>query len=160
MTKSFPFNFKQTYQSSSICPFSLLFSRTCLEYNVFQIVIMNPLCRSKNIPNPIILLNLDFFPWRLATIYFWFLLLLRFLFGIRTFFGVYSCRLLLLWWSFLLLLHIVSFPFLFRIINENQINLFTYAYLSFGLYKIVLLQSFFVIFVVFLNCFKSPFELR
>jgi hypothetical protein len=66
----------------------------------------------------------------------------------------------LLWWSFLLLLHIVSFPFLFRIINENQINLFTYAYLSFGLYKIVLLQSFFVIFVVFLNCFKSPFELR
>jgi hypothetical protein len=53
MTMNLPFNLKQTYQFSFICPFSLLLSITCLEHNVIWI------CRSKDIPNLIILLSLD-----------------------------------------------------------------------------------------------------
>ncbi len=91
MTRSFWFNFKQTYQIGSICPYYLLMCKTHLEYNVFQIVIITLLCRTKNIAKPIILLSLNFFPHRLATITCWVLLLLHFMFGNQSFFKICSC---------------------------------------------------------------------
>jgi hypothetical protein len=89
MARSLPLNFKHAYQIEFVSPFSLLFFKNCLQQNVLQIVIVILLCRSENTPNFIIMLSLDR-PRRVATISCWVLLLLCFLFGIRTFFGICS----------------------------------------------------------------------
>jgi hypothetical protein len=59
---SLPLNLKQTYQSSSIWPHSLFFSKVCPKQNILQIVIITLLCRSKNVPNLIILMSLHLLP--------------------------------------------------------------------------------------------------
>ncbi len=59
-----------------------------------------------------------------------------------------------------MLLQIIPLLLLFRVKKGNRINLFTYACLSSRLSKIVSLQSFFTIFVVFSNCFKSFLKIR
>jgi hypothetical protein len=143
MIGSLPFNLKHTYQTKSIYPF-FLFSIICLEHNVLQIVIITLFCGSKNIPNLIILLNLDLLSLKIRSHY-----LLNYFFvtlpiwNSNTFWNLLLCRLLLLWWSFLMLLQNIPLPLLYIVRNENWTNLFTCAYLSSKLSKIVLPQSFF-----------------
>jgi hypothetical protein len=57
MARSLPLNFKQTHQSSFICLGFLFFSKACPNQNILQNTIITLLCRNKNIPNLIILVN-------------------------------------------------------------------------------------------------------
>ncbi len=91
MTQSPPFNLKQTYQTCSIYPFFLLLSKTYIEQNVLQIFIVTLLCKSKDIPNLIIQLSLDFLSSKVGNHYLLsFVFLLSFLFKLWTFSKVYS----------------------------------------------------------------------
>jgi hypothetical protein len=161
MMGSLPFNLKQTYQTSSICPCSLLFSRACLKQNILCIVIITLLCRSKNVLNLIILVSLHLLPSQICN----HCLLISFLttlivWNVNFLWNLLLGRLLLLWWHFLMLLQIVLLLLLFKVRDENQTNLLICTCLFSRLSKIVFPQSFFAISIVFSNCFKSFFKFR
>ncbi len=58
----FPFNFKQAYQSSFVCPRSLFLFGASPKQNVLQIAIIAMFCWSKDINNLIILKSMHFLP--------------------------------------------------------------------------------------------------
>lgn len=60
------FNLKQIYQTTFVYPLSFLLSRAYLEHNILQIIIITLLCKNENIPNFIILLNLDPFSSKIS----------------------------------------------------------------------------------------------
>ncbi len=62
VTRRLPFNLKQTYQTSSIRPCSLLLSRACPKQNILQNIIITLLYRSKNVLNLIILVSMHLLP--------------------------------------------------------------------------------------------------
>jgi hypothetical protein len=81
VTRSFTLNLKHTYQSSSICPRSLFLPKACLKQNILQIAIITLFCRSKNVLNLIILVNLHLLPVQIVAIACQFLFLVHFLLG-------------------------------------------------------------------------------
>ncbi len=138
MTKNLPFNLKQTYQTSSIGAYSLLLSRICPKQNILQIVIITIFCKSKNVPNFIILLSLNLLPSHISSqcLLSYFLTMLL-IWNVDLFYSMFLYRHKLLQGCFLMLLQILPLFFLLRVINGNQTNLFICTYLSSKLSKIV-----------------------
>lgn len=158
MTRSLPLNLKQTYRSSSICPFSFLLSRTCLKH-VLQIVIITLFYRNKNILNLIIMLSLDLFSSKINNHFFFIPFLVTLVWNLDLFWSLLCVGSSCCDGPFLLLLQIISLSLLFKMKNENRTNLFTCACFSFRHSKTVFLQSIFVIFVILSNRFKSFLKL-
>ncbi len=67
MTWNLPFNFKQTHQTSYVRPCFLLLSKACLKKNIPHIVIITLLCKSKNVINLIVLVNLHLLPSQICS---------------------------------------------------------------------------------------------
>ncbi len=161
VTRSLPFNLKQTYQTNYVCPCFLLLSRACLKQNIRQIVIITLLYKIKNVPNLIILVSMHLLPSQICNHY----LLISSLdallvWNVDFLWNLLLSKLLLLQWRFLMLLQIVPMIFLFKVRNGNWTNLLTCTCHSFGFFKVISPQSFFAIFVVFSNYFKSFLKLK